>query len=163
MQLKLTFLMGLCSLALTSCGFLEGTEESQIRERRQISNDAIAAKDTAAMAKVWTPDYHIVSSRNAEASGRRANAIRFADEFAAKPDVIYVRAPEKIKVFIKWNMASELGNWVGHWTENGKLVELKGTYLAKWHKVNGVWMIRAEIFVPLSCIGGSICDETIVK
>ena len=150
-------------LTISSCGFLEGTEESQIRERRQISNDAIAAKDTAAMARIWTPDYHIVTSRNAEASGRRANAIRFAEEFAAKPDVIYVRAPEKIKVFIKWNMASELGNWVGHWTENGKLVELKGTYLAKWHKVNGEWMIRAEIFVPVSCIGGAICDEEIVK
>jgi len=148
---------------MSSCDFLEGTEETQIRDRRQISNDAIAAKDTAALARVWTLDYHVVTSRNAEVSGRKANAERFAQEFASKPDIIYVRAPEKIKVFIKWNMASELGNWVGHWTEDGKLVELKGTYLAKWHKVNGEWMIRAEIFVPVSCIGGKICDETIVK
>ncbi|HWA34370.1 MAG TPA: nuclear transport factor 2 family protein [Cyclobacteriaceae bacterium] len=161
--MKHTLIFVAIALTLAACGFLEGTEESQIRERRQASNDAIAAKDTAAIAKIWTVDYHVVTSRNAEVSGRRTNAIRFAEEFAAKPDIIYVRAPEKIRVFIKWNMASELGTWVGHWTENGQLVELKGNYLAKWHKVNGEWMIRAEIFVPLGCIGGAICDEEIVK
>jgi ketosteroid isomerase-like protein len=150
-------------LSAVSCRFMEGTEERMIRDQRQKSNDGIAAKDTAAIASVWTADYHVVTSRNAEVAGRKANSERFASEFESKGDVIYVRAPEKIKVFVKWNMASELGTWIGHWTEDGKLVELKGTYLAKWHKVNGEWKIRAEIFVPLSCIGSKICDEEIVK
>ncbi len=147
------------SIVIVSCGIEKDGDEASIRSQRKKSNNAIAAKDTAAMSAIWTSDYHIISSRNAETSGRRSNAERFAAEFSAKPDVIYVRTPGEIKVFAKWNMASEFGNWVGHWTEDGKQVELKGTYLAKWHKLHGEWKIRAEIFVPLSCTGGKICEE----
>jgi ketosteroid isomerase-like protein len=127
--------------------------ELKIRMSRQKSNEAIANHDTAALARSWTTDYHIITSRNNEASGRKANADRFAAEFLSKPDVIYVRTPHSIKVFEQWGMASENGTWIGHWTEDGRPGELSGTYFAKWHRIEGQWLIRAEIFVPLKCEG----------
>lgn len=158
-MIRFAFALMVFAAVIVSCGTDKDVDEISIRSQRKKSNDGILAKDTAAMSAIWANDYHIISSRNAETSGRRANAERFATEFAAKPDVVYVRTPGEIKVFAKWNMASEFGTWVGHWTEDGKQVELKGTYLAKWHKLQGEWKIRAEIFVPLSCTGGKICEE----
>ena len=123
-------------------------EETQIANVRKLSNSAIAKHDTAALALTLTPDYHVVTSRNFEVSGRKANMVRLANEFNEKPDVIYIRTPDKVKVFPAWKMASENGTWVGRWTENGERIELTGTYFAKWHNVNGEWLVRAEVFVP---------------
>lgn len=134
-------------------------EEVLIRSARQVSNEAIAKKDTAMLVSVWTLDYHLVTSRNFERSGRIANRDWFASEYTSKPDVIYVRTPETIQVFSKWNMASESGTWVGRWTDQGEPCELSGSYFAKWHKVNGRWLIRAEVFVPLSC-SGKFCEKS---
>ena len=134
-------------------------EEALIRSARQLSNEAIAKKDTAVLASVWASDYHVVTSRNFEASGRIANRDWFASQYTSKPDVIYVRTPEAIQVFSKWNMASENGTWVGRWTDNGESCELSGSYFAKWHKINGRWLIRAEIFVPLRC-SGKFCGQS---
>ena len=81
---------------------------------------------------------------------------RFAADAA---DVIYVRTPDVIRVFPEWKMASETGTWVGRWSQDKDKIELSGTYFAKWHKVKGAWLIRAEIFVPLRCTGGKYCDQ----
>ena len=141
----------------------DAVEVGRIRSAREYSNQAIERKDTAALASVWTSDYHVISSRNFEVMSRITNRDRFFNEFANKPDVTYVRTPVSIEVFDKWNMASETGTWVGHWTEQGTLVELSGGYFAKWHKVNDNWLIRAEIFVPLKCVGGDFCNEAPIK
>lgn len=133
---------------------------NQIGQAREISNGAIQKHDTATLASIWTWDYHVVTSRNFEVSGRRANRDRFASEFSSKSELIYVRTPADIKVFNPWNMAAETGTWTGHWKENEESIDLKGSYFAKWHKVNGRWLIRAEIFVPAKCSGGKYCDES---
>jgi len=151
------------ALILFSCStktMESNPEEALIRAARNASNEAIAKKDVGAMSSLWTSDYHIITSRNSEMSGRVANRERFAAEFANKPDVLYVRTPETIQVFSQWNMAAETGKWVGHWTEKGQLIELTGTYFAKWHKVDDRWQIRAEVFVPLTCSGGPYCDDS---
>ncbi len=141
-------------------------DEGQIRAARELSNNAIAVRDTLALASVWTEDYHVITSRNAEASGRAANIARFKSEYSSKPDVIYVRTPARIDIFSKWSMAAESGTWIGRWTESGRppdgqeeRVVLQGRYFAKWHKTNGKWMIRAEIFVPLNCSGDEFCGR----
>jgi hypothetical protein len=54
-------------------------------------------------------------------------------------------------------MAAENGEWIGRWQEADAEIIIKGTYYAKWHKVNDKWKIRAEIFVPLSCEGSKFC------
>ena len=135
-------------------------DEIQIRTARDVSNLAIEKHDTMSLASTLTSDYHVVTSRNAEVSSRHAMLERFAGDFASKPDINYVRTAEKINVFSQWSMASETGNWVGRWTENGEHIEVTGSYFAKWHKVDGAWKIRTEVFVPLSCSGGALCDKS---
>ncbi len=149
-----------CSIQCTENKNAWGEDEKLIREARQQSNDAIKHQDTTAVAEVWTSDYHIISSRNFEISGMENNRHNFAKEFASKKELLYMRTTHKVEVFANWNMASEQGTWTGQWREPDGLVQLKGTYLAKWHKMNDQWKIRAEIFVPLSCTGSSFCEKT---
>ncbi len=137
----------------------DGEDENLIREARLRSNNAIARQDTTSLAEIWTSDYHIISSRNFEISGMENNRHSFAREFASKKEILYVRTTNKVEVFAKWKMASEQGTWTGQWLEPDGLVKFKGTYLAKWHKVNDQWKIRAEIFVPLSCTGSYFCEK----
>ncbi len=137
----------------------EHGDEHQIRQVRDASNKAIAGRDTIALAGTLAEDYHVITSRNAESSGRAVMLARFKDDFSTKPDIIYIRTADQVDVFTEWKMAAESGTWVGRWTENGERVELTGRYFAKWHKINGQWMIRAEIFVPLSCAGDEFCKK----
>lgn len=134
-------------------------DERQIRETRKLSNKAIAAHDSMAVAAYWTEDFFIISSRNSQVSGREANRQLFVGDFKAKKDVIYVRSPRQVDVFTTWNMASEIGTWTGQWQEPDGMLKLTGTYYAKWHKIAGVWKIRAEIYTPLTCSGSSFCNQ----
>lgn len=131
-------------------------DELMIREVRQKSNEAIAAHDTTSIGQTLTADYHVVTSRNATSSGRKAMLDRFAKD---APDVVYIRTPEAISVFPEWKMAGEHGTWVGRWTDGIDKIELTGSYYAKWHRVDDKWLIRAEIFVPLNCSGGKFCEK----
>ncbi len=156
----LTLILGIVLPGCKQSAMQSSPEETLIREARTKSNEAIAAHDAKAMSAFWTSDFHIITSRNSEMSGKNTNRERMESEFGSKPDVLYVRTPQSVQVFDAWNMASESGTWTGSWTENGEKVELTGTYLAKWHKVDGAWLIRAEVFVPLTCSGGAYCDKS---
>jgi len=136
-----------------------GEDETNIRNVRLQSNEAIARGDSTGVARVWTNDYHLISSRNFEVSGLERNRHWFAKEFSSKEEVRYVRTTANVEVFSEWNMASENGTWTGQWREKDGLVKFTGTYFAKWHKQNDEWKIRAEIFVPLTCSGSSFCSK----
>jgi ketosteroid isomerase-like protein len=132
-------------------------DRQAISEARERSNQAIAARDTAAMGKYWTDDITAISSRNSEFQGRKFYQMGFAREFEAGR--IFVRKPKRIEVFEPWRMASEEGNWYGEWEDRDGHVKLSGNYFAKWHKVDGKWLIRTEIFVPTNCRGGVFCSS----
>lgn len=151
-----------CAVVISalSCEQSVGVEEKAIREVRELSNKAIAAHDTASMLRTLTADYHVITSRNAESTSARAMAERLMIDMQAKPDLIYVRTPSSIDVFQGWKVAGESGTWTGSWTENGEKIRLTGTYYAKWHKIEDHWLIRAEIFTPLSCEGGAYCNKS---
>lgn len=138
-----------------------GEDEVSIRQVRESSNVAIEAHDTVALAAALTPDYTVVTSRNAVSMERRVLFIRLAEDWLKKPDLVYRRTPERVDVNPAWRMAGETGSWVGTWTEaNGEMIRLSGTYYAKWHNVDGRWLIRAEIFTPLRCEGGEYCRHS---
>ena len=130
-----------------------------IRAARARSNAAIAAHDPAAIARVWMVDVHVVSSTSAQTAGRELNQERMARQFANRPDTIYVRRPTVIDVYSAWAVASERGEWTGRWTEPDGIVEITGTYLIQWRKVDGVWLIQAELYVPLQCSGSRYCSQ----
>ena len=130
-----------------------------IREARARSNAAIAAHDPAAIARLWMDDVHIVRSTGAQLAGRELNQQRLAQQFATRPDTIYVRQPVAIDVYHPWGMASERGEWTGRWTEADGTVETAGTYMAQWRRVDGQWLIQAEIYVPTRCKGSRYCAQ----
>jgi ketosteroid isomerase-like protein len=156
------FTLGAC-VSLTTADRTAGaqvlSDEQLIRAARARSNAAIAAHDPGAMARVWMPDLHVVSSTSAQVAGREANQERMSRQFASRPDTIYVRTPATIDVYAPWAVASERGNWTGRWTEPDGPMAIGGTYLAQWRKIGGQWLIQAELYVPTTCSGGRYCKE----
>ena len=135
------------------------TDEQAIRDLRARSNAAIAAHDLAGIARPWLNDVHVVSSTSAQTAGSQANQQRMARQFETRPDTIYVRTPATIDIYAPWNVASERGTWVGRWTEPDGKLEIGGTYLAQWRRVEGRWMIQAELYVPTHCRGANYCKQ----
>lgn len=134
-------------------------DEQLIREARARSNAAIRAHDTAAMARLWMDDVHVVRSTGAQVAGRERNQQRMAQQFATRPDTIYVRTPSTIDVYLPWAIAAERGEWTGRWTEPDGIVETAGTYMAQWRRIDGMWLIQAELYVPTRCAGSRYCSE----
>jgi ketosteroid isomerase-like protein len=132
-------------------------DEAAVRAARARSNQAIAAHDVAGIARHWMPDVHIVTSTSVQGTGREVNGQRMAQWFARRPDTVYVRTPSIVEVFEPWSVASERGEWTGRWTEPDGTVQVGGTYLAQWRKVDGAWLIQAELFVPTACRGSAYC------
>jgi ketosteroid isomerase-like protein len=134
-------------------------DEQLIRDARARSNAAIAAHDLAAIARVWMEDVHIVSSTSAQTAGRELNRQRMARQFTNRPDTVYVRRPTAIDVYPSWAVASERGEWTGRWTEPDGSLEIGGTYQAQWRKIDGQWLVQAELYVPTHCTGARYCRQ----
>ncbi len=130
-----------------------------VRAARARSNAAIAAHDTAALVALASLSYHSVSSRNVHTNGRAGVGAQYGGTFAALPDVLYVRTPQEVRVYAPWAMADERGTWVGTWTEPDGGVTIRGRYTAKWRRIDGVWLLEAEVFTPLTCRGSSYCTR----
>jgi uncharacterized protein (TIGR02246 family) len=137
----------------------QSSDEQLIRAARARSNAAIAAHDLEGLSSVWMDNVHVVTSTGASNAGRAANRASFAAHFQERPDVRYVRTPESVQVFAAWNVASEQGRWTGSWTQADGVTRIGGTYLAQWRKIDGVWLIQAELFVPTECGGSSYCNS----
>lgn len=149
-------------LALLSAGELSGQSEPGAAERairaaREQSNAAIARHDTAGVAATFAPGIVSVASTSSVAIGRDPLARALADQFAARPDVVYRRTPTAINAFAPWRMASEEGRWEGSWTDRDGPVRVGGRYFAKWRMLGGTWLIESETFVPERCKGGAYC------
>ena len=157
--------MRLCKFTVWMLLFTAGVaaqsapDEKSIRDSRAASNAAIAKHDTAGIARFWMDDIHITTSTSAQANGRVPNADRMTQQFQRRADTIYVRTPSTIEVFAEWAVASERGEWIGRWTEPDGKVEIGGTYLAQWRKVDGRWLIQSELYVPTHCKGSKYCSQ----
>jgi len=133
------------------------SDEGAIRQRRASSNAAIARHDTGGIGAAMAEHIIVVTSRSSQSIGRAANMTSFADQFRTRPDVVYERTPEHVRVYEPWSMASELGRWTGSWTDAGGKIQIGGIYFAKWRLKNGSWLIESETYVPETCTGGAYC------
>lgn len=147
----------LCALAVSAPRVSAQSDEDAIRQRRASSNAAIAKHDTTGIGAILAGDVVVVTSNSVHAIGRVTNIQRFADQFRTRPDVVYVRTPDEVKVFGPWGMASERGRWTGSWTDTDGKISIGGSYFAKWRKLNGRWMVESETYVPETCTGGAYC------
>jgi len=147
----------LFALAAAPAGAQTSDDERTIRLRRESSNEAIARHDTAGVGAILAGDVVVVTSNSVHAAGRDTNVRRFAEQFRTRPDVIYRRTPDEVRVFAPWAMASERGRWTGSWTDADGKILIGGSYFAKWRKLDGVWLVESEIYVPETCTGGAYC------
>jgi ketosteroid isomerase-like protein len=138
---------------------LQRSDDELIRAARVRSNEAIAAHDLAGIASVWMDDVHVVSSTSAQTAGRAQNQLRMAAQFGNRPDTVYIRRSTAIDVYSAWAVAAERGEWTGRWTEPDGALEIGGSYLAQWRKVDGRWLVQAELFVPTHCTGSRYCRQ----
>ena len=153
------FIAVFCALAL--CGpraFAQtSSDEGPIRQLRASSNAAIARHDTGGIGAILAEDVVVVTSNSVHAISRATNLARFADQFRTRPDVVYLRTPDDVRVFAPWGMASERGHWTGSWTDTDGKIRIGGIYFAKWRRVNGRWLVESETYVPEKCTGGAYC------
>ena len=134
-------------------------DEQLIRAARARSNAAIAAHDVPAIAREWMDTIHVLASTSAQTAGTVDNQRRFTDQFARRPDTVYLRTPGTIEILSSWDVAAERGEWTGRWTEPDGAVAIGGTYLAQWRKINGRWLIQGELYVPTHCRGSKYCSQ----
>ena len=159
--LRLFAILGLLGALCPADALLAQPSEDErlIRDTRARSNDAIAAHDLAGIARAWLPDVHVVSSTSTQTAGMQANQQRMGRQFEMRPDTVYVRTPRTVDVFTAWSVASERGEWIGRWTEPDGKLEIGGTYQAQWRKIDGRWLIQAELYVPTHCRGSKYCQQ----
>lgn len=131
----------------------ELSDEEQIRLTRSQSNQAIARHDVDGILESMADDYHVSTSSGTLLEGRAEIGEAFASRFAEFKDARYQRTTESIDLNTTKSIASEAGAWVGSWTTPDGPFRTGGNYLAYWRKINGRWLIHAELFVPLFCEG----------
>ena len=128
-------------------------EEAAVREARRIQTQALARDDLDTVVKYWTPDITIRRALGHPVEG--AAAARKLLEPAATPNpatrVIYQREAVSVSVSAHWPLAYEEGRWSGHVATVDSPPLLAGRYSAQWVKRDGKWIIRAEVFVALTC------------
>ena len=120
---------------------------------REAINDAIARRDSAAIAAFLLPEYVVVTARSMQRDGRDASARSWADLFVHDRQAVYTRTPDDVLVNEGWGMAQEHGRWTGTVTTREGIMRLGGVYAAKWQYTDDGWKLRAEIFTPLT-VGG---------
>lgn len=138
--------------ALTAFG-QTASDEDRIRSARASFNAAIARRDVAAIVSFLDDDYQITTSLGEMFRGRDSEAETWADLFASREELIYVRSPETVRISEAYPLAAESGNWTGSWSTANGTVRTGGSYAAMWRRVDGEWKVRSELFVALFCEG----------
>ena len=148
-------LLGAC--ATTQPSPSSDPDEVAIRAARGRLNEALARQQFATMNEELV-DNVSMTGPVWRTVGRDQLLQAYTRLTSRRPDLVWMRAPQAIRINANWLFASESGEWRESWREGGVFTELRGAYLALWRKVEGRWLLDAEVFVPLSCAGSSYCN-----
>ena len=134
------------------------TEIDAIRAQRADFNAAIATEDSATIASVLHENVLLVTGTASEVfRGRAAQVALWQEDFDAAERAVYVRTPDCVRVSPAFPVALESGRWRGEWQgDPGRFAA--GVYAAKWRRVDGAWLLEAELFATEDC-GGDFCPE----
>ncbi len=106
---------------------------------------AIAARDTAAVANLYTPDGLFMAPGAPAAQGREAIAKAWGGLFGLK-NLSLTFTPTRIDVASRGDMAADIGAYELTFDTDQGRVEDTGKYVIVWRKVNGAWKAAADIF-----------------
>ncbi len=119
---------------------------AQIRSLREQSNIAIAAHDADRTIGFMAEDVVVAVAGGDTLRGRAASREAFAEQFADKAFITYVRTAEQITLTDPMH-ATERGQWVGRWRMKVGVHAQGGSYSAEWRYSEMGWLIASETFV----------------
>lgn len=117
-----------------------------IRQLRQQSNAAIAARDVKRVVSIMDPDIVVAVAGGPLLSGVEASRSAFAAQFAERAFLGYVRTPEVITLHDPPTRAMEHGVWSGRWQARSGVHTQSGRYSATWRHTTMGWTLVAETF-----------------
>ena len=133
----------------------DAATSSAIRAARERFNAAIVTRDTATIASMFLPTYHLISGRSAQSHGVDEEVSVWKSMFA-DTTLLYVRRTREVRANPAWGIAEELGDWTGRLTAPDGPVRVNGSYAAKWQRdTGGNWRLQSEVFTTLHCEGGT--------
>jgi ketosteroid isomerase-like protein len=154
------YVVGLLAIIATCPTAQAQTASAQaIRLVRERSNAAIANRDLAALRGTWVEDIHVTASSGMVFQNSREMERAFTSSFEDPDFVTYRRIPDTVSVSEGGGFGAEHGRWVGTWAKTDGEMNVRGVYLAQWQNREGVWRIRSEVFVALSCTGSASCAD----
>ena len=93
-----------------------------------------------------TDDMLLIVGDGAVIQGAAAVVAAFANQFADRDFIAYVRASETVEIADDGHRAAETGRWVGRWKGG---VEVSGVYTAAWRESHGQWRLERELYITL--------------
>ncbi len=153
--------LGLIALAAAASACVQradvATEERVIRDLDKKWVQAVAAKDTTAIANVYAEDADLLAAGAPRASGRAAIRQAWVG-FLKTPKLVLTFEPTKITMASSADIAYETGSYhlgydvapkgkrVKGKAVKSRRVEDTGKYVVAWKKVNGEWKVQYDIF-----------------
>jgi len=144
MHRLLLIILAVLALQLSRAQANAKQDEATIRITRDESNKAIARHDVDGLVKSMAPDFTCTLGRAVTITGRDATYTSWKQLFATNAQVRYERIPSQMTISKNDTLAWETGIWKAEHSYSAG-----GNYSAMWCKRNGVWMIRAELFVSM--------------
>jgi len=131
-------------------------EERVLRDLDKKWVQAVAAKDTAAIANIYAEDADFLAPGAPRASGRTAVRQAWVGLLKA-PNLVLTFEPSKITVASAADIAYETGSYrlgydlpkpkrVKGKVAKSRRVEDTGKYVVAWKKVKGEWKVQYDIF-----------------
>ena len=131
-------------------------EISAVKAQRAAFNAAIAAKDIDGIAATLHENVILVTGTASEVyAGRAAQLPLWQGDFDSADRAVYERTTECVRVSEAFPVALESGRWRGERDANAANFAA-GAYAAKWRRVDGTWLLEAELFSTEAC-GGDFC------
>jgi ketosteroid isomerase-like protein len=142
----------LIAVAMATLGAAPG-DEAAIRAVRTAQNRALAAGDLDRVAAAWTDDVTVRRALGHPLAGRAAARQALEPAVPADRRIVYQRFTRDVDISAQWPLAFETGVWEGRLGSIEGPVVIGGRFSAQWVKRGSDWLIRAEVFVALSCSG----------
>ena len=124
-----------------------------IRALRGRSNAGLAAGNIADVVVAFDEDVRLITG-GVLFDGREAVTAAYSERLGPDGDLVTaLRTPGRIFVDRAGSNASEPGRW--RWvvrTTQGEAA-FAGDYLASWTKIDGAWLMTAELYAQTDCTG----------
>lgn len=134
-------------LVLAGGAAVAGSEaqEQMIRDLGKKWVAAVAAKDIAAIADIYTADGLFMAPNAPPAQGHEDVGKAWAG-LLALPGISLTFEPTRIEVSAGADLAADVGVYALAFDGEGGRVEDQGKYVVVWRKVDGTWKVAADIF-----------------